>query len=157
MPNEDADLDDLLHSSNEDTHHLLSSKLEMEPPPSKAGKSAFAAAASPKLLLVEGRIAALFNFLSFVVSSRPFLFLGGCSAILIFFIVATVFSVQHEISPMIAARINNDYSSINSQYDFSLGKIDHWCIFVRKHHFFGSMFIFSASNLIFYHIAEGQN
>jgi hypothetical protein len=136
MSKEDADLDDLLHPNDDDTRHLLSSKLEIEPPPPKAGgssSSAFAATvAGGKLAEVEGRIAALFTFLSFAVTSRPLVFLGSCSAILVFFILATVLSVQHEISPMIAARIPNDYSNINSQYDFSLGKIDHWCIFVRR-------------------------
>lgn len=134
MSKEDADLDDLLHPNDDDTRHLLSSKLEIEPPPGKSGgkssSSSFAAGAT--LVEVEGRITALFTFLSFVVTSRPLVFLGSCSAILLFFIVATIFSVQHEISPQIAARIPNDYSNINSQYDFSLGKIDHWCIFVRR-------------------------
>ena len=134
---DDADLDDLI-DPNEDTvgtRKLLSSSihhtLEIESPEDTYSFSPppYYASSTPTFL-VGGRVAALCGLLALTVSSRPCATICCMTIALVFFVVATVLSVQHEISPLIAAQIETDYSSINSQYDFSLGKIDHWCIFV---------------------------
>lgn len=130
---DDADLDDLIDPSdgNVGTRKLLSSSntLEIESPEDTYSFSPPPYYASSTPTFLGGRVAALCALVAFIVSSRPCATLGCMSLALVFFIVATVLSVQHEISPLIAAQIETDYSSINSQYDFSLGKIDHWCIF----------------------------
>jgi len=48
---------------------------------------------------------------------------------LIFFVTCTIISVKHEIDPTKVAKIKHDYSTVASQYELSMSKIDHWCIF----------------------------
>ena len=125
---EDADLDDLIHPTDEPSGRKsnMSSELEMETLVQRPPGRDFAFIPP----FAGGRVAACCALLCYTMASKPRLSFCILTSLLFFFIFATVLSVKHEISPWKVARIDNDYSSISSQYDLSLGKIDHWCIFV---------------------------
>lgn len=42
-------------------------------------------------------------------------------------------SSRRRVDPFAHARIANDYGSVASKYDLTLGKIDHWCLADRSH------------------------
>jgi hypothetical protein len=128
---DDSDLDDLIQQGGGANHDTSAGALEMETLVGGGGGGRSNGGFTPPPIPF-GHVGAICALCCYSMQSRPSL--SGCvlMSMLVFFIVATFISAKHEIDPLKVAKISRDYSTVQSQYDLSLGKIDHWCIFVSQ-------------------------